>query len=127
MFVAEMASLTAAGKKVFVILPNPVLKAFDPVTMLPPRIPGTAATRARSFVTRREIMDSIGDVSARLRKAAEESGAVILDPLDVLCDATRCPTLWLDGRPVYRDPGHLSATFVRSRGVYVDSAFTGFR
>jgi peptidoglycan/LPS O-acetylase OafA/YrhL len=127
MFVAEMSSLTAAGKKVFVILPNPVLKAFDPVTMLPPRIPGTAATRARSFVTRREIMDSIGDVSARLRKAAEESGAVVLDPLDVLCDATRCPTLWLDGRPVYRDPGHLSATFVRSRAVYVDSAFTGFR
>lgn len=123
MFASELKSLTTAGKQVFIILSNPELKAFDPVTMLPSRLPGVNTKPPRLFVTRDEVLAKTGAVTERLRTVASESGARVLDPLEVLCKGARCPTVWSNGVPVYIDNSHMSASFVRSRASFVDSVF----
>ncbi len=127
MFERELASLTASGKKVFIVLPNPELDAFDPQTMIPSRMPGIEKAPPRLFVTRDEILAKTGAVTERLRKVAQQSGAILLDPLQVLCDGARCPTVWNGGKPVYMDNNHLTASFVRARATFLDSAFTQTR
>lgn len=42
------------------------------------------------------------------RVAATDAGVTVVQPVDVMCDALRCPPM-KDGVFLYRDPGHLSA------------------
>jgi peptidoglycan/LPS O-acetylase OafA/YrhL len=123
MFARELQSLTASGKNVFIILSNPRLTAFDPVSMIPARLPGIQKPAPRLFVTRSDILDKKGAVTARLREVAAESGARLIDPLAVLCSGDRCPTVWRGGAPVYIDDSHMSASFVRERATFLDSVF----
>ncbi len=121
MFSRELRSVTASGKKVYLILSNPEMKAFDPLTMIPSRIPGVVINAPRFAVPRGEVVASRAVSTRLLDRVARESGAVLLDPLTVMCDSSTCPTVWEGKNPVYIDSNHLSASFVRSRATFIDT------
>ena len=66
------------------------------------------STIANIAHTPRSRARPIEALNRRLREAASRSGYIYLDPLDVLCDETRCRNLDDSGRLLYSDPAHLS-------------------
>jgi peptidoglycan/LPS O-acetylase OafA/YrhL len=122
-FASELRGLTDSGKRVYIVLDNPVDSAFDPVSMLPSRVPGFARRGAVTWVPRSRIEARSQAVNVRLREAARIGGATIIDPVDFLCGTSSCPTVSATGRPFYRDDNHMRASFVREKVTYIDRVF----
>jgi len=110
-----LAKLTAAGKRVVVVLSSPRGAAFDPKSAIDRegmtvRISGNFSPVAKSAV--RAITSPI---DARIREIAARSGASVVDPADWLCGPSSCPVVDELGRPLYKDDSHLRASVARSR------------
>jgi hypothetical protein len=69
---------------------------------------------------RRSIEEEMGPVENRLGKITLESGAVVVNPVDFLCNDEVCPTMTADGDPRYMDGQHLRGSFVRDSVRYLD-------
>jgi peptidoglycan/LPS O-acetylase OafA/YrhL len=114
-FEAALRELTAAGKKVVIVLSSPRGNAFDPMgiverdgMMLHVRGPFPA-------VPRNEIAALASPIDERLKRIASAVGATIVDPADSLCTASLCPAADENGRPLYKDASHLRASVARER------------
>jgi hypothetical protein len=121
-FERDIAELMDSGRRVYLVLSNPVSGAFDPASMLPERLPGLGN---RKMVRAVQLTDSTGDVSrtmSRLRAIAARTGATIIDPVAYLCKGSTCPTVDERGRPIYVDSHHMRAAFTRERITYLDQA-----
>ena len=121
MLAQEFRRLSDSGKRVYVVLDNPVDSAFDPASMLRSRLPGFRATEPLTSVPRSRVVERSRVVNARLMEAARIGGATVIDPVDFLCGPTACPTVSNQGKPIYRDNNHMRASFVRERATYIDS------
>jgi hypothetical protein len=64
-----------------------------------------------------------GEISGKLEKIAEVTGAQIIKPMDHLCGKDTCPVLTQQGNLIYFDENHLRASFVRESATYVDRIF----
>jgi peptidoglycan/LPS O-acetylase OafA/YrhL len=117
----EFRRLSDSGKRVYVVLDNPVDSAFDPASMLRSRLPGFRAKDPLTSVPRSRVVERSRAVNARLIRAARIGGATVIDPVDFLCGPTACPTVSNQGKPIYRDNNHMRASFVRERATYIDS------
>ena len=84
--------------------------------------PPTSATstRARS-PTRSAFTDHLGRVEAA---AAKASGAAVIDLTPRICVEDPCPVV-VNGMIVFRDIGHLTATFSRSLAPALATAIDG--
>ena len=60
------------------------------------------------------------DVRENLKRIANSTGTIIIDPVDYLCTNNQCLVLRDDGVYCYKDIGHLSATYVRDNITFVD-------
>ncbi len=56
-----------------------------------------------------------------LSAIAEESGAILIDPIPSLCPQTHCPVLDADGRPLYLDSAHLTRSYAIRAATYIDA------
>ena len=123
-----ISRLTASGRRVFIILSNPTSPRFDPGYMFPSRVrlslhlPEriTAAASMRS-VDERQWESYVAPLMARLRLIAVKSGAIIIDPSEVLCPEMTCPAADVRGLPVHLDSNHLTQSFVREHATFIDA------
>jgi hypothetical protein len=54
---------------------------------------------------------------------ASAVGGKFIDPLDFLCDGSRCPTVDKDGVPYYINDPHIRETFIKmARFQFLDEA-----
>ena len=94
--------------------------AFDPSNMYAgsrfesiyplPRIPEVAVEKfVRESAAPRD----------RLRDIAEQTGALLIDPLNYLCSKNICPVLDLKGNPLYTDPIHMRPAYARRVATYL--------
>lgn len=116
-FGRSIKSLTAHGKRVFVILSNPTSNLYNPMNMLS-RITGAMYTRdldRRALDTSRPILDL-------LRAVAVQSGATVIDPVPYMCRGPLCRTAE-DGVPLYRDDNHLRSSYAKRYAVFVDQVY----
>lgn len=126
-FERTIARLVASGRTVFIVLSTPTSPRFDPVPMLPPRarlsleLPDSLAIHDAVPVDVQAFASYVGPLSARFRQIAGRTGALIVDPLPALCEATLCPAVGADGLPLYVDSNHLRARYARDRASFVDS------
>jgi peptidoglycan/LPS O-acetylase OafA/YrhL len=117
-----IVSLRREGRRVFIVLDNPTntSHAFvNPHQLVVRHFSGRRSLRA-NVVKRQDVIDNHGLARTWLIDVAQRSGAIIIDPLDFLCDATTCPVLTEDGEPVYSDSNHLRPAYVRDRVTYLD-------
>ena len=108
-FEERLARLTAAGKRVVLVLSSPRGAAFDPKAAIDREWLNLKISSPFKPVERIRP-----PIDARLREIAARSGAAVLDPADWLCSASSCPTADADGRPLYKDESHLRASFART-------------
>lgn len=115
----EIRSLTAMGKRVYVILPGPTSAQLDPRATID-LAHGEIVT---SPVPLREILDASAGTRAALREFATTAGAIVIDPLPVLCPNAECPR-FERGHPIYRDSTHLHPSYAREHATYIDRVLT---
>jgi peptidoglycan/LPS O-acetylase OafA/YrhL len=112
-----------SGKRVVVVLSNPVDRAYYPDNI--------AGARWRTIfrhqppwentapLDREEKQRETAGLRDALRAAAARAGAAVVDPFDYLCDRVFCPVV-VDAQPVFSDNHHLRPFFARSRAGFID-------
>jgi peptidoglycan/LPS O-acetylase OafA/YrhL len=119
-FQAALAQLTAAGKRVVLVLSAPRGAALDPKSIIDRDGLTVRLRTALPAVPRSELAALTGPIDARLRRIAAAVGASVIDPAEWLCTASLCPAFDESGRPLYRDASHLRASTARERFTAVD-------
>jgi SGNH domain (fused to AT3 domains) len=61
------------------------------------------------------------DVNKMLSEIAIRSGVVLIDPVSYLCPDRQCPVVDETGKPLYRDPGHLTRSYAIKAATYMDA------
>jgi peptidoglycan/LPS O-acetylase OafA/YrhL len=104
---------------VYLVLDNPDMPQLKPGYIInrltyrgPSDLPATALIPHEQAALNRE-----------LRAIGQSSGAEIIDPLPHLCPNEKCVRISHDGKPIYMDADHLTATYVKEKAVYMDKMF----
>ncbi len=80
-------------------------------------------TKDVEYIDRVEFEKNAAPVKSRLANLALAIGGKFIDPLDFLCDSSRCPTMDPNGVPYYIDDSHIGARFAKTaRFQYLDDA-----
>lgn len=115
-----IVGLRQQGKKVYLVLNIPVGKENDPKTMIQRSLlKGGFHVNVRN-INRDQFVAASEPVISKLKEVAHRSGAIILDPIDFLCDSLICPSLTKDGEPIYRDGSHIRPFFAREHVFFLD-------
>lgn len=115
---ADLRALVGGGKQVVIVLSSPRADTFAPKRMVQ-RGWGTFGFSAAPL-DKAQLIHQWTFIDGRLRQVARDSGAVLVDPLDHLCDSARCPTTFEKDRPISTDGSHLRAAFVARHVTYLD-------
>jgi hypothetical protein len=115
-------TLHGYGAKVYLVLGSPIHSRFDPSTMVTRNpigiyvLPGAGKT-----VSVAELRAANASADVELRKVAQDTGAVLLDPVPDICgQADDCAPLFEDGEPKFSDGMHLRPAFVRQHLLFLD-------
>lgn len=111
----------SANKKVYLLLDNPHGDEFNPknsfngsrLTHLV--VKSNQERQATRMLTAEEIK-----IRNELKELAKRSGAIIIDPIPILCPDGNCMIQIEDGEPVYKDNDHIRPFFVRKFSTYID-------
>jgi hypothetical protein len=114
----ELAELTAKHKKVYLLLDNPTDKSFPPAHLLKGHRWGQISVD--QSVSPVPWADEQARLHERMRQIALRAGAQVIDPIPTLCPDGQCIRLTIDGRPIYRDSDHLTASYAREYARYMD-------
>jgi hypothetical protein len=120
-----MERLHQQGKTVYLILNAPTDGDADPVLRIKRSLLGNfqvvqshQTTKAFNEV-KGEMPYTQGKLMDRLANVAHRAGAEVINPLDYLAPEGAFPQ-FDQGKPVYHDPDHLTATYMRDRASYLD-------
>lgn len=114
----QFLSMIGKTKKVYLLLDNPRGSNFDPHRFFNT---GRLSTPAASAPSRGVAIDPAEfELRRQMVDLAERAGVEIIDPWTSLCDKLNCARLTVDGKPIYKDSSHLSATWVREHADYLD-------
>jgi hypothetical protein len=119
-----IAEYRQKGLRVYLILPIPRGEPFNPSRLVKRSVQDLGFV-VRQYVDRQEVDAAIDPIASRLAGIAKSTGAELINPVDYLCDATKCRTLADDGLPVYIDDSHLRSGYVRAYGSFVDVIVRG--
>jgi SGNH domain (fused to AT3 domains) len=112
----------AASKRVYVILNIPAGPAFNPKNMFS----GSRLTTLQAKDPTQIKFDmvafkaAIDPLTLALRNIAKESGAILIDPVQSLCNASGCPVFDKNNDPMYLDNTHIRASYAEEHIQYLD-------
>ena len=120
-FRETIADLRKMKKRVYIVLIGPVDEKLDPLSRIRRTVlsPGFQAIDVPS-PTKQEILGKYGGIQVTLKQIASDTGAIIIDPMNTLCDHTTCPAVTAHGEPMYVDSGHQRPSYVRENARFVD-------
>lgn len=112
----QIRGLTDAGKQVFLLIGNPISKAFDPAS------PAIRLLQASSFPPDLmvEVEAAQHELAVRLRALALRSGAVPIDAFRTLCEGTRCRATTATGTPIFKDSSHFNPDWALGGVTWID-------
>lgn len=115
-----IVGLRQQGKRVYLVLNIPVGEENNPKAMIQRSLlKGGFYVNVRN-INRDQFVAASEPVISKLKEVAHRSGAVILDPIDFLCDSLICPSLTKDGEPIYKDVSHIRPFFAREHVFFLD-------
>ena len=116
--------LKKANKNVFLILGIPMAYELDPKYMASRSFKNFPhILNVRNGGVKREYIDNkYGKIQEDLSRIANTNGAIIISPLNYLCNSVECPSIDNKGDLMYRDSTHLRASYVRKNAFFIDKA-----
>lgn len=115
-----IAKFTKRGKRVYLVLNIPIGDDLDPRKMIRRTLSSPGYAIDVRSPTKSKIMEVVGPIGAKLRQVAESAGAIVIDPVEFLCNTTTCPALTSTGEPMYKDATHLRPSYVRDNVLFLD-------
>lgn len=121
-----IAELKTKRKKVYLVLNIPSGYAIDPSAIIKrynffwDLIIKEQDNNRKYWATQEEVTDYLRTCTQDLIKVGMENGAEIINPVDFLCDGEKCHLVNEEGRPLYKDRSHLSASGARSDAKFID-------
>ncbi|WP_075258297.1 acyltransferase family protein [Herbaspirillum camelliae] len=114
------------GKKVYLILNIPIGDELDPKFMITRDLKyfPHAIKLKEGGLSRKDIDERYGKIQKDLEQIARSAGADVVNPMDFLCNATKCSSLDDEGEPIYKDRSHLRPQYVRYRASFIDEFLT---
>ena len=114
-----LEALSAARLDVVVLLAPPQADFNVPRTLALAALRGEPPPPPIDRAGARAAQHASTEIIARLE---QRSGFTVIDPATALCDQTRCP-LERDGRPVFYDAGHVTASAALAAAALFDPLF----
>jgi peptidoglycan/LPS O-acetylase OafA/YrhL len=117
----RMRLLIKSGKKVVLILDNPMSEGFNP---------GLRAIRlslsAKDFDPEKTIEIDARQLELReqMLRLAHDVGASVIDPYSAVCTGNICRVTDASRRPIYKDLSHFNPDWVLDRATFIDSALS---
>ncbi len=117
----RMRQLIQSGKKVVLILDNPMSAGFNP---------GLRAIRlgssAKNFDADRTIEIDARQLELRqqLLRLAQEAGASIIDPYNAICTGKTCRVSDAGHRLIYKDLSHFNPDWVLDQATFIDAVLS---
>lgn len=108
----------AAKKTVYLLLDNPNNKLFNPRNFF-------EGSRLKKLTLRKlaeplQLDYEQKTLREELTAIAHRAGALVIDPMPSLCPEGKCHILTDEGKPIYTDNHHLSASWTRKFADYID-------
>ncbi len=117
----SLATLRKNGKRVFLVLQPPAGAAYDPQSMYTgsrfgaiaplPKVPGFDLA---------DFHQRNAAPLARLTAIAAETGAIVIEPAQSMCQGQLCPVLDDNGAPLYTDSIHMRPDYSRRAASFLD-------
>jgi hypothetical protein len=116
-----IAALRRMDKRVYVVLVGPIDATLDPRSRIQRTVfpPGFRVLEVPS-PSKADLQQRYIPIQSKLRQIARDTGAIIIDPMESLCDAVTCPAQTPAGESIYRDMRHLRPSFVRENARFMD-------
>jgi peptidoglycan/LPS O-acetylase OafA/YrhL len=110
------------NKKIFIILTIPTGDELDPSNMIEGSRLGNLQVKNIKNITFNinRFQQNVKLAHSRLRELAMRTGAHVIDPLDTFCVDGICPIIDKDGNPLYKDSGHITASYARAKASFID-------
>ena len=116
---AFLKELRDSNKEVYLILSIPTGRSLDPQSLFK-RSTFSIKIGNTGGASKAALLAEYQTFRAGLRRVAQQSGAIVIDPMAALCVGDRCPAVASDGEAMYRDSTHLSPYFVQDQVTYID-------
>ena len=114
-----LKELSESNKKVYLILSIPTGRSLDPQNLFK-RSAFSIKIGNTGGVSKAALLAEYAPFRSELRRVAQESGAVVIDPMVILCSGDKCPAIAPDGEAMYRNSTHLSPYFARAHATFID-------
>lgn len=114
-----LRAFTSRGKPAWLVLGTPKHEKLATVTSVRRSLSGEVVLQPLE-VARSTVDAGWSPIRQRLVATARAAGAHVIDPMDSLCDSRTCPGRTADGRAIYKDAGHLPASYVREHAAFID-------
>lgn len=120
-----MTQLHRQGKQVYLILNAPTYGGADPIRMIKRSLVGNfqispSAQSVKEFNRIRGFMNyTQGELMNKLAIAAQHAGAEVINPMEHIAQDGEFPR-FDEGKPIYHDGDHLTATYIRNHASYLD-------
>ena len=116
---AFLKGLRESNKKVYLILSIPNGRSLDPQFLFK-RSAFSIRINNKGGASKTALLAEYAPFRNELRRVAQQSGAIVIDPMEALCVGDKCPAVAPDGEAMYRDSTHLSPYFGRDRATFID-------
>ncbi len=110
--------LVASGKKVWVVLNIPTSPLLAPENSHPRSFSGEFQKKRIAY-KKADFLGEYGSLRGDLKQVSVKNGAIVIDPLDFLCEGENCIGEY-QGEPIYQDQAHLLRSYIRSHVTYLD-------
>jgi peptidoglycan/LPS O-acetylase OafA/YrhL len=117
----EIVDLRAKGKKVVILLNIPIGIEFHPKLRVTRHLFGIELHSPKPISE--ATNDQYRAISENLKKIANETGSLTIDPFETLCRDKLCLSSDDVGMPAYKDGVHLRAGFVENSATFIDRVF----
>lgn len=118
---ANEIELLSKSKQVYILLNSPKGPGFSPKSMLTgSRWTTLGKNTHREGASIEAFISEYVPIRAKLEMIADRYGAKIIDPISTLCKGGTCPTVSVDGDPLFMDEEHMRPFYVREYAVFID-------
>jgi len=112
-----------SNKKIFIILTMPTGTELDPSNMFEGSRLGSLRAKEVNNLTFNinGFRKSVKLSHIKLQELALCTGVKIIDPLDTFCIDGIVPIFDKNGNPLYKDSGHITASYARTKASFIDA------
>lgn len=108
------------GKNIYIILTMPSGDELDPNSMFKGSRFSSLQILPRNDFDLLKFQNLTFTDHNKLYTISKNINAILINPIDYLCQNNVCPVIDTSGRPLYKDSKHMTSTYSREGAIFID-------